>query len=116
MGGDGKPKLIISGTTKISVFKNNSVPGHFALLPAVTIANPIYSYFVTTAVMDGDSKLHILVPCNLSFGYNISHIYIYKNVSTSAGIAFAPPITFTANGGYAITTADMGGNGKPDVR
>ena len=119
LDGDGRLDLMICeiyGNT-VSVFHNIATSGSIT----TNSFEPIFSLpagndcrFATAADLDGDGRLDIVA---LNYGDNT--LSILKNIGTPGSLAadsFAPPVTFACPGGpYEATTADLDGDGRPDI-
>jgi hypothetical protein len=117
INGDGKPDLIIVNLSDdtISVLMNTTTPGAaIASFGAQqTLATGVTPYSVTSADLNGDGKPDLIV-ANL----NSKDVSVFLNTTPpQAPLAtFSAPQTFsTGSGPQSVATADVNGDGKPDL-
>jgi hypothetical protein len=108
---DGKPDLISSNFSdnSISIFRNTSVGGSFSLGQRTDYAAGSNPSFVTTADLDGDGKMDIILS-----NYSSNTISFFKNNSSAGSISFSPKEDY-ALGTSNIAIADLNGDGLPDL-
>ncbi len=117
LNGDGKLDVIVNSgfDNSFYVFQNTSTPGTVSLAAPFQIDSPGASYSVTIADLDGDGRLDLAWKAD-----SPNEIYIKRNIHTTGALAlgsFSADIPIqTPMGSYgAITTADINGDGKPDL-
>ena len=119
LDGDGKPDVVsLSGGTNLSLYKNfNTAGGTFYLAATNSVDLGTANSVGCLGDLDGDGLPDIILDASSG-----SFIVLAKNTSTSSALSFAPvsegvyPTGVTATTGpLNITTADLDGNGKPDV-
>jgi len=115
LDGDGRPDIVVTNylSNSISIFRNISTVGNVSFATKVDIAtgSDLGPWGIAVQDLDGDGKPDLAVTNNLS-----NTISIFRNISTSTNISFAPSIHFY--GGVApmgIAIGDMDGDGKPDL-
>lgn len=117
MNNDGKPDLVIgngiAGT--VSILLNTTDPGaaspSFATQQTLTVSGGVSD--VTVADINNDGKPDLIVA-----NPNNSTISVFLNTTPagSSKLSFGTQQTFTVgNGVSSVTTADINGDGKPDV-
>lgn len=79
--------------------------------PKVDLALGIYPSRFDIGDLDGDGKSDLAVP-----NFGLSTVSVFRNLSTSGTISFAPKVDFiTGEGPGDITIGDLDGDGKPDL-
>ncbi|MEP7144167.1 MAG: FG-GAP-like repeat-containing protein [Ferruginibacter sp.] len=124
--GDGKTDIIVSLTKdmesygeyrdSIAVYRNTSVNGAVSFAPRVIFSTSgVITFDVTTGDFDGDGKIDIAaVSQSYTGGYN--GIDIFRNTSTPGTISFEVPVPISGGfNPYQVISADMNGDGKPDL-
>jgi hypothetical protein len=110
LDGDRKPDLVITGGT-VSVLRNISSPGIIGFSPATVYQTGTDPREVAIADFDQDGKPDLATP-NSSSGT----VSIWRNTSTVGSIAYSPKADLAAGfNPYRIATADLDGDGKPDL-
>jgi FG-GAP-like repeat/Regulator of chromosome condensation (RCC1) repeat len=108
LNGDGKPDLVVSGTTDndVSVLINQ---GNGTFAAAVTYPAGTYPYSVVVADMNGDGKPDLVV-ANYRGTTGVSVLL------NQGGGTFGAPVTYPA-GSYPAwaAVADLNGDGLPDI-
>ncbi|MEO8085347.1 MAG: FG-GAP-like repeat-containing protein, partial [Bacteroidota bacterium] len=108
--GDGKPDLVIPGSSYISVFRNTSVSGSITFATRVDILSSGgggLSPDVAIGDIDGDGKPDLTV---------LGGPFVYRNTSVSGSITFDPGVYFAAGGSpFTLLIGDIDGDGKPDM-
>jgi hypothetical protein len=118
VNGDGKPDLILANfgaDSMVSVLLNTTPPG--AAIPSFAT----YQHFatgagtgsVTAADINGDGKPDLILA---NFGDNTASVLFNTTAPGASTASFAPPQAFaTELSPYSVTTADVKGDGKPDL-
>ena len=112
LDGDGKPDLIIANyeARTISVFKNQSTPGHILFADRVDYAAGWYPNGVRVRDVDGDGKPEIVAVISTNY------FSIFKNTSTIGTISFDTRMDFALDEyGAGLEMKDMDGDGKLDI-
>jgi hypothetical protein len=117
LNGDGKPDLVIAneGSDSASVLLNTTAPGastpSFALPHSFEAGDAPSS--ITTADLNGDGVPDLLVS---NEGGDTTSVLLNTTEPGAGTPSFSGQQTFaTGNGPTAITTADLNGDGGPDV-
>ena len=117
VNGDGKPDLIVANhiTNTVSVLLNTSAPG--ATIPSFVaqqaFATGSYPYSVTATDVNGDGKPDLIVA---NFGSNSVMVLLNTTASGAATLTFAAQQAFaTGSAPDCVATADINGDGKPDL-
>jgi hypothetical protein len=111
--GDGKPDLAVANNSDntLSLLRNTSTIGNISFSTQVTVNSGYSAYDLVIADLDGDGKPDIAVDDE----YN-NTVSVHRNISTPGTIAIDPNVDYaTGNIPYSITTADLDGDGKPDI-
>jgi gliding motility-associated-like protein len=111
--GDGKKDLIAPNSCNdlVSVVKNNSVPGALSFASPINYATGDFPYAVVVSNVDGDGKPDLAV-VNMD-GNTLS---VFKNASSNGVISFVGKTDYPiGNQCRAVATADLDGDGKPDL-
>ncbi len=117
LNGDGKPDLIVANGTSstVSVLLNTTAPGAAtaSFAAAQTFATGSSTYSVTAADLNGDGKPDLIVA---NRGSGTVSVLLNTTAPGAATASFAAQQTF-ATGTFAlsVTTADVNGDGKPDL-
>ena len=117
VNGDGKPDLIVANLndSTVSVLLNTTAPGATTASFAArqTFATGATPVSVTTADVNGDSKPDLIVANS-----NDATVSVLLNTTAPGATtaSFAAQQTFaTGTNPYWVTTADVNGDGKPDL-
>ncbi|QBB71425.1 hypothetical protein ELE36_14260 [Pseudolysobacter antarcticus] len=115
LNGDGKSDIVVTNKDDgtVSVFQNTTTVATtptFAAQQILSVGSQPYS--VAIADFNGDGKRDVVVA-----NYASSTVSILLNTTTAPGatVSLAAQQTFDGGNPYAVTTADINGDGKPDV-
>lgn len=112
LNGDGKPDILVTDNQYYSIFLNTSSIGHVSFAPRVdfSISGQIYS--VAVADLDGDGRLDLAFTSSDSNGLSFC-----RNIGKNGQLAFDRVLTMpeAINGTNTVRTADVDGDGKPDI-
>ncbi len=117
VNGDGKPDLVVVkyNTNKVAVLLNTTAPGATTLSFAVqtSFATGSYPRSVTAADLNGDGKPDLIVANSQS---NTVSVLLNTTAPGATTPSFAAQQTFaTGSAPESVTTADLSGDGKPDL-
>lgn len=117
VNGDGRPDLVVVNfnSQNVSVLINNTPPGSFvpSFAAQQTFATGFSPHSVSAADINGDGKPDLVIA---DTGALTVSVLINTTVSGAVSPDFAAQQTFaTGSAPYSVTTADLNGDGKPDV-
>lgn len=116
LDGDGKADIMVScfGSNQLSIFRNVSSTGIIntnSLAARSDISSGISPFSISSADIDGDGKIDIVVP-----NYSGSNISVFRNTSTSGTILFANPLIYaTQSAPSSVGFGDVDGDGRADI-
>ena len=117
---DNKPDIVVADqySQAFSVFINTSTPGNISFnskidFPTTAVSNP---EGIAVGDFDGDGKQDVAVSNN---NYNdTGTVSVFRNQSVGSTINFETKVDLKTDFGdypFAISIADMDGNGRPDI-
>ncbi len=112
--GDGKPDLVTANylANSVSVLRNTSTSGAISFAPARSFGVGDSPESLAIADFDGDGKPDLVTANDVGSGT----VEVLRNTSTSGVVSFAPAQTISAGSRpYGMATADLDGDGKPDL-
>ncbi|MDO6431738.1 T9SS type A sorting domain-containing protein [Flavitalea sp. BT771] len=119
LDGDGKPDLLVAnlGDHNISIFRNNSTPGHLSFDTAVKVGNVTFLGSLLIQDFDHDGKPDIAFPAipeDNTHGYN--GFAIFRNTSSPGTFSFQPRVDFTTVAfPEAVSSGDLTGDSLPEL-
>ena len=109
--GDGKTDIVMNAGSNLIIHLNISTSGNISFLPAVTFTNSYTPGRICVADVDMDGKTDIISNNRPSAG-----IAIRRNISEPGTLAFKPAVIVTGGPSERnITSADLNGDGKPEL-
>lgn len=120
--GDGKQDMVVTRDSTynslgtITVFRNTSIPGSISFASPVAFESGPAQDVLSVKDVDGDGRPELLTTYNqfVSPGTNYS-FGVFRNTCTPGNVSFMPIQTFGTEGSRGITTADIDGDGYPEV-
>ncbi|HTE23015.1 FG-GAP-like repeat-containing protein [Flavitalea sp.] len=117
--GDNKPDVVIpnSGSSRISVFRNNFTQGVLnssSLNTVVNFTTGLSPYSVAMADINGDGKLDIVTPNTNGTSVSVLLNTATPGVINSSSLTARTDIVTGLTSNY-ISVADIEGDGKPDI-
>ena len=113
---DGKSDIVIANTNSanILIYKNTGSGNSLSFSSVLNLATGTGPQKMVTNDIDGDGMTDIIVS-NFNAG-GVGSISVFRNISASGNIAFAPKVDFvTGNGSLGVGVSDIDYDGKPDI-
>jgi large repetitive protein len=113
---DGRTDLAIQLKNKVLIYRNTAPVGSIAFAPVVTVNFQINNTSLSSDIciagdFDGDGKTDFAATNNAS-----SNISFLRNNSTNGNLAFDAPVNIAVGlSPFVMATADLDGDGKPDI-
>jgi hypothetical protein len=108
--GDGRPDLITSNYTSISILRNTSTNGNISFASKIDFAVNAYGP-IAVGDLDGDGKADVALLNSI--------VSVLRNTGTKGVISFAAPANFSigeaSNQNTGIAIGDLDGDGKPEL-
>ncbi len=108
--GDGKLDIATTTQSGVSILRNTSTPGNISFAPAYTTSTGIGNVDIAAADFDKDGKIDIAVANSDNF-----KMTVFKNNSIVSTISFSVALDMSFLHPYNLTTADMDGDGRPEI-
>ena len=111
--GDGKLDIVVTNwkSNNISILRNISISGNISLAAKLDYPVGVSPYHAAPADLDGDGKTDVVVSNSAS-----NTISIFRNTSAPSDISFSARTEYATNKTpYVVATADIDGDGRPDV-
>ena len=115
VNGDGKPDLITSNADDdtISVLLNTTSGATPSFAAQQTFTTGTTPRSVAVADINGNGKADLIVA---NYGDNTVSVFLNTTIIDATAASFAVPQTFaTGIGARSVATADINGDGKPDI-
>ncbi len=117
LNGDGKPDIVVANeySDDVSVLLNNTIPGDptQSFLPPVDYATGVHPVSVAIRDLNGDGLLDIIVVNESSY---TASVLLNTTAPGASNATFAGQQTFdTGAAPFSVETADLNGDGKPDL-
>jgi uncharacterized protein YjdB len=106
---DGKQDIVFGNSSGLFMMKNISSVGAVAFSVSELISGTVIDYGnrIILGDLNGDNKADILITGG-------AYTYVYENLSTSSGFAFASPVEVPGNL-TKVVIADLDGDNIPDI-
>jgi photosystem II stability/assembly factor-like uncharacterized protein len=119
--GDGRADIILSGYKNgtMGILQNISTGASISFAPIVEFAANTYAYNLSVGDLNGDSKPDVIIVARSASNVNQHLISIFKNISTSQKISFAPKTDLFIPNQTTVQElpfiVDMNDDNKPDI-
>jgi photosystem II stability/assembly factor-like uncharacterized protein len=110
--GDGMQDIAYStySYNKFFVIKNTSSPGNISFAPEIGFPTESSSGGICITDLNGDAQPDVMI-CNP----NVNAVQVFKNISASGNILFAPKVDFAVTKATYVNAGDFDADGKPEI-